>query len=105
MAEYTNPPSCVKIPVIIRPDYVFEIEDYYGMHFMHCSVLNWNKRVFKELKKDWNTFTELHGGPLFCCKEVETTGYLKFTKALGFKYFKEIISTTGNKVYIYYWSD
>lgn len=92
-----------KIPVIIRPDYVFYIEDFEGYPFMHCDVLNWNKTVFKELKKDWDTFTELHGGVLYCLKENETTGYLKFIKSLGFKYLKPVISLSGKEVYIYYW--
>jgi hypothetical protein len=105
MAEYTDLSSGIKIPVIIRPDYVFYIELHQGFPFMHCDVFKWNPTVFKELKNDWNTFTELHGGPLFCCKEQETTGYLKFIKALGFKYYKEIISFKGSVVYIYYWSD
>ena len=95
----------VKIPVIIRPDYKFYIEEHEGLPFMHCDVYNWSPTVFKKLKKDWNSFTELHGGPLFCCKEVETTGYLKFIAALGFKLFRQVVSLKGNIVYIYYWSD
>jgi hypothetical protein len=94
----------VKIPVIIRPDYIFYIEDVDGNQFMHCDVVKWNKTVFKELKKDWNTFTKLHGGPLFACKEHETTGYLKFIKSLGFKLLQQTLSNTNNVIYIYYWS-
>lgn len=94
----------VKIPVIIRPDYIFYIEDFEGHQFMHCDVLNWNKTVFKELKKDWITFRELHGGSLYCVKEEDTTGYLKFLKGLGFKYLKPMISLAGKEVHIYYWS-
>lgn len=95
----------LKIPVIIRPNYIFYIEDVEGNQFMHCDVLKWNKTVFKELKKDWEVFTELHGGPLYCLKEEDTTGYIKFIRALGFKYLKSIISFKGKEVYIYYWSN
>jgi hypothetical protein len=94
-----------KIPVIIRPDYKFYIEEFQGLPFMHCDVHNWSPEVFKALKKDWNTFTDLHGGPLYCCKEYETTGYLKFIAALGFKLFSHEVSLKGNIIYIYYWSD
>ena len=94
-----------KIPVIIRQDYIFYIEDVNNSQFMHCDVFNWNKSVFKELKKDFLTFAELHGGPLFCLKENETIGYLKFIKALGFKYLKSIVGIKGIELYIYYWSN
>lgn len=94
-----------KIPVIVRPDYVFAIEQYQDGQFMHCEVYNWNKTVFKELKKDWNIFTELHGGPLYCAKEQDTPGYLKFIKALGFKPYIIVQGVSGNDIHIYYWSN
>lgn len=94
-----------KIPVIIRPDYIFYIEDVDGHQFMHCDVINWTKTVFKKLKQDWNIFTQLHGGPLYCLKDQDTVSYLKFIRALGFKYLKSIISLKGKEVYIYYWSN
>jgi hypothetical protein len=97
--------SLIKIPVIVRPDYVFYIEDVTGHSFMHCDVFKWNKTVFKELKKDWNTFTDLHGGPLYACKERDTAGYMKFIKALGFKFLQPIKGVNGNEVNIYYWSN
>jgi predicted DNA-binding ArsR family transcriptional regulator len=95
----------VQIPVIVRADYVFTIEQYQDCQFMHCNVNKWNKTVFKELKKDWFTFAELHGGPLYCAKEQDTPGYLKFIKALGFKYHMPVQGKTGNEIHIYYWSD
>lgn len=95
----------LKIPVIIRPDYIWYIEDVSGNQFMHCDVLNWNKTVWKNIKKDFLTFAELHGGPLYVCKEYETTGYLKFIKGLGFKLLQQTVSVNGNTIYIYYWSE
>jgi len=95
----------IKIPVIVRPDYVFAIEQYQDGQFMHCEVYNWNTTVFKQLKKDWFTFTELHGGPLYCAKEQDTPGYLKFIKALGFKPYITVQGVSGNDIHIYYWSD
>jgi hypothetical protein len=97
--------SLIKIPVIVRPDYIFAIEQYQDAQFMHCEVTNWNKAVFKELKKDWETFTELHGGPLYCAKEQDTPSYLKFIKALGFKPYITVQGVSGNDIHIYYWSD
>jgi len=94
----------LKIPVIIRPNYIVYIEDFQGSQFLHCDVFKWNKTVFKQLKQDWETLKELHGGPLYCLKEEDTTGYLKFIKSLGFKLLKPMISFSGKEVYIYYWS-
>ena len=93
-----------KIPVIIRPDYVWYIEDVNGNQFMHCDVFNWNKTVWKQLRKDFLAFAALHGGTLYVCKEHETTGYLKFIKSLGFKLLQQTLSNTNNVIYIYYWS-
>ena len=95
----------IKIPVIVRPDYMFAIEQFQDGQFMHCEVTNWNKTVFKELKKDWETFTELHGGPLYCAKEQDTPSYLKFIKALGFKPYIKVQGVLGNDIHIYYWSN
>lgn len=95
----------LKIPVIVRPDYIWYIEDYDNNQFMHCDVFKWNKTVWKEIKKDFLAFAELHGGPLFVCKEEETTGYLKFIKGLGFKLLKPVLSQKNKVVYIYYWSE
>jgi hypothetical protein len=95
----------VKIPVIIKPDYVFYIEDVNGSQFMHCDVVNWNKTIWKQLRKDFLAFAALHGGPLFACKDHETTGYLKFIKGLGFKLLKSIEGRNNNELYIYYWSN
>lgn len=95
----------MKIPVVNRPDYKFYLEEFQGLPFLHIDVYKWSPTIFKRLKKDWNTLTELHGGPIFCCKEIETPSYLKFIAALGFKLFSEQISLKGNIVYIYYWSD
>lgn len=94
-----------KIPVIIRPDYIWYIEDVHNNQFMHCDVFKWNKTIFKELKTDFLTFAKLHGGPLFVCKEHETTGYLKFIKQLGFTFLRSIPSITGAELSIYYWSN
>ena len=95
----------IKIPVIIRPDYIFYIEQFEGVQFMHCDVFKWNKTVLNELKKDWFTFTELHGGPLFCVKEQDSPAYLKFIKKLGFKPYVKVQGNTGNEVQVHYWSD
>lgn len=95
----------VQIPVIVRPDYVFSIEYHEGGHFMHCEVRNWNKTVFKELQRDWETFTDLHGGPLYCAKEQDTPSYLKFIKALGFKHYMVVQGVSGNDIHIHYWSN
>lgn len=95
----------LKIPVIIRPEYIWYIEDVNNSQFMHCDVFKWNKTVWTNIKQDFLDFAKLHGGPLFVCKENETTGYLKFIKGLGFKYLQSIPSIKGTKLYIYYWSN
>lgn len=95
----------MQVPIIVRPNYVFTIEQFEGGQFIHCAVLKWNKTVFKELKKDWLTFTELHGGPLYCAKEQDSPSYLKFIKALGFKPYMKVQGNTGNEIQIHYWSD
>ena len=95
----------IKVPVIVRQDYIFAIEQFQDGQFMHCEVHNWSPKVFKELKKDWFTFTELHGGPLFCAKEQDTPAYLKFIKQLGFKPYVKLQGNTGNEVQVHYWSD
>lgn len=95
----------VKIPVIIRPEYIYYIEDVNGAPFMHCDVFKWSPSIWKALKKDFFTFAELHGGPLYACKEYETTGYLKFLKGLGFKLLQQMVGIKGNIIYIYYWSE
>ena len=76
----------MKVPIINRADYTVYIE--HNQHtFMHCDVKRWTPEVRKALRRDWDAFFEMHGGPLFAVNE--PTGcqkHQKFMRQMGFDY-------------------
>lgn len=91
MIDTTNDDFCgehfLKVPVIVRKDYRFRVEQHVHGAFAHCDVYNWSPAIAKALIKDWHTFRELRGGPIYVLHN-HSAGILqrKFLKMLDFKW-------------------
>lgn len=82
-------PDGQKVPVINRPDYTVYIEQQ-QIAFMHCDVRRWTPDVRKSLKRDWDAFFEMHGGPLYAVNEpTGCTKHQKFMRQMGFEFYAE----------------
>lgn len=77
----------LKVPIICRQHYRFRLERHFHGAFAHCDVYNWSPTIAKALIKDWRTFRELHGGPIYVLHN-HSTGDLqrKFLKMLDFEW-------------------
>lgn len=80
----------MKVPIINRPDYTVFIE--HNEHtFMHCDIRRWTPEVRKALRKDWDAFFEMHGGPLYAVNEpAGCLKHQKFMRQMGFEHLATV---------------
>lgn len=91
----------MKIPVVIRKEYVWYLERYNGNTYAHCDVFRYNKTIKSSLLKDWETLCLLHSEPIYAMHTVGDKKQLKFFKMCGFVYqYKKIGSDL--KEYAFY---
>jgi hypothetical protein len=82
-------PDGVKVPVIVRPEYVVYIEQQ-QVPFLHCDVLSWSSLIRRAYRRDLDALFALHGGPWFALNpEPGADKRAKFLQLSGFHFFGE----------------
>lgn len=86
----------VKIPLVRRPHYTIHIEylpSQIGREmWMHCDVCRWSASVAREIKKDFETFLEAYGAPVFALSEPGDSKHQKWLRMYGFKPTERVVS-------------
>ena len=92
-------PDGVKVPVIVRPEYVVYIEQQ-QVPFLHCDVFRWSPSIQKAYLRDLDALFDLHGGPWFAvnpepgafkrAKFLQLSGFHLFGEREGFVFFRRV---------------
>lgn len=89
----------VKVPMMIRDEYVIYIEKAYGVHWIHCDVKKWGKGVFKALLRDLNKVQLFIGETIFALFVDDKQE--KFMRMFGFKFLRDVEKTGGEKTKVF----
>jgi hypothetical protein len=85
------------------PDYLFEIDEYVRQSgeqllLAHIRVFRFTPHVYKEIKERFALLRKIVTLPLFAVPEQDTPGWRKFVGGLGFRPFKEAITTENGDI-------
>jgi len=89
----------MKIPVVLRKNYIMYLELCHGMLWFHTDVYTWTHKVKQEFIKDLNTLQTLVNVPLVAL--IDNKKLAKFAKLIGFKY-EQPFKGTNNEIYQIY---
>lgn len=91
----------VKIPVIIRDDYVMFLEFFEGMLWFHTDVNKWTPAVKTKYIEDLNLLQYLVNSPLVAMVNQRDKKLSKFGKVIGFKYEQPFLGNDKQMYDIY----
>lgn len=91
----------VKIPVVIRDDYVMFLEWFEGMLWFHTDVRKWTPAVKTKYIEDLNLLQYLINCPLVAMVHQKDKKLSKFGKAIGFKYEQPFLGNDKQMYDIY----
>ncbi len=82
-------PEPLKVPVIVRDDYVVYLEHIpsrpHAPIWVHCEVGRWTVDVARRLRSDFNTLRRLINVPIWTMSKVTDKKHNKFVRLFGFK--------------------
>ena len=93
----------MKIPVVIRNDYIMYLEFFDNLLWFHTDVYKWTSAVKKRFLDDMKTLVGLIGMPLLALIEASNKKLMKFAELIGMKEDQELIANNGEKAFIYCW--
>jgi hypothetical protein len=80
----------MKIPVVLRDDYIMYLELYDAALWFHTDVHKWSQEIKKKYVEDLNLVQYLTNVPLLALVEVEDTKLAKFGRLTGWNILKHI---------------
>lgn len=90
----------MKVPVVLRNDFVIYIEWFNNLVFLHTDVYRWTPEIKKNFILELNILQSLLNLPLYGLVDNDKLG--KFGRSIGFQYGEDVIGNDGNKYQIYY---
>lgn len=91
----------IKIPVVIRDDYVMFLEFFEGILWFHTDVNRWTPTVKTKYLEDLNLLQYLINCPLLAMINQRDKKLTKFTKVIGFKYEQPFLGNDKQMYDIY----
>lgn len=85
----------VRVPVIIKPDYVVSFERFAGTTWIHCIVGQWSKTVRQNLSDDFEALVKIHNEPIYAIHEIGDEKHEKFLALFRFTYFQDVVGADG----------
>jgi len=91
----------MKVPVVIRDDYIMYLEFFEGMLWFHTDVHKWTAAVKVKYLEDLNILQYLVNSPLLAMINKRDKKLTKFTKVIGFKYEQPFLGNDKQMYDIY----
>lgn len=91
----------LKVPVVRRPEYTIEFEQYGTQTFAHCAVRKWNHGVLRRLAGDAEAALRLHGGPVYALGQPRDPRHPHFMSLLAFVPIGTALTADGERVLLY----
>jgi len=80
----------MKVPVVLRDDYIMYLELHDAALWFHTDVHKWSQEVKKKYLEDLNLLQYLTNVPLLALVEEENTKLAKFGRLTGWDILKHI---------------
>jgi hypothetical protein len=91
----------MKVPVVIRNDYIMYLEFFEGMLWFHTDVHKWTAEIKTKYLEDLNILQYLVNSPLLAMINKRDKKLTKFTKVIGFKYEQPFLGNDKQMYDIY----
>ena len=91
----------MKVPVVIRNDYIMYLEFFEGMLWFHTDVHKWTAEIKAKYLEDLNILQYLVNIPLLAMINKRDKKLTKFTKVIGFKYEQPFLGNDKQMYDIY----
>jgi hypothetical protein len=91
----------LKIPIVIRQDYILYLEYFNDLFFLHTDVYRWSSKVKKHYLRELNQLQNLLNTDIYGVVEDWNNKLGKFGEKIGFKYLKDLQGNDGNLYKVY----
>jgi hypothetical protein len=91
----------MKIPIVIRQDYILYLEYFNNLFFLHTDVYRWSSEVKKHYLRELNQLQNLLNTDIYGVVEDWNNKLGKFGEKIGFKYLKDLQGNDGNLYKVY----
>ncbi len=91
----------MKVPVVLRDDYIMYLEFFEGMLWFHTDVHKWTPEVKTKYLEDLNILQYLINSPLVAMVNQRDKKLSKFGKVIGFKYEQPFLGNDKQMYDIY----
>jgi hypothetical protein len=91
----------MKVPVVLRDDYIMYLEFFEGMLWFHTDVHKWTAEIKAKYLEDLNILQYLVNSPLLAMINKRDKKLTKFTKVIGFKYEQPFLGNDKQMYDIY----
>ena len=91
----------MKVPVVLRDDYIMYLEFFEGMLWFHTDVHKWTAEIKAKYLEDLNILQYLTNSPLVAMVNQRDKKLSKFGKAIGFKYEQPFLGNDKQMYDIY----
>lgn len=85
----------IRIPVIQTSQYTVYLQSLrindLEYTFVHCDVMESTVVSLRNLRMDWNTFVDLHNGPLLALSEHDDEKHQHFLELFDFTYLQDLL--------------
>ena len=91
----------MKVPVVLRDDYIMYLEFFEGMLWFHTDVRKWTSEIKVKYVEDLNILQYLTNSPLVAMVNQRDKKLSKFSKVIGFKYEQPFLGNDKQMYDIY----
>jgi len=91
----------MKVPVVIRVDYIMYLEFFEGMLWFHTDIHKWTPKIKVKYLEDLNLLQYLTNCPFVAMINQRNKKLSKFAKVIGFKYEQPFLGNDKQMYDIY----
>jgi hypothetical protein len=91
----------IKIPVVIKNGFTFQLEFYKDKTFVHCDVFKTTKAILREMYKDWEYFRKVINIDLYALHSDSRNNktHKHFLRLFGFSFLESGLSGVDESPY------
>lgn len=91
----------MKVPTVVRDNYVMYLEFFDGVLWFHTDVKNWSATIKTKFLEDLNLLQYLTSVPVFALIEEDNKKLQKFATLIDFKQIQPYVGQDNKMYYIY----
>lgn len=91
----------VKVPIVIRDDYIMYLELHDNMLWFHTDIKKWSSTVKTKFLEDLNLLQHLTSVPIFALVAQDNKKLQKFGDVIGFTQIQPYLGQDNQMYFIY----